>query len=172
MIYDILRKLGSFLVRNKFFYFLLNYTWGLPSTLLGFIILLCVLPFGKVHIFHGYSCLYFKFNKHLGYGFSIGTVIFVGNDYSNSLLLHEFGHTVQNALFGPFTLFLVSIPSVIRYHIFEYYYKHNKTKYSELSYDKIWFEKMATQFGYYLLLADPRVVTRRIVSRGSSKTKI
>ena len=29
--------------------------------------------------------------------------------------MHEFGHSFQNAILGPFMIFLVSIPSAIRY---------------------------------------------------------
>lgn len=53
---------------------------------------------------------------------------------------HEFGHSLQNIIFGPLFPFLVAIPSVIRYWYFT-------LKNPEKDYDSIWFEKTATNWG-------------------------
>ena len=53
----------------------------------------------------------------------------------------EFGHSVQNCIYGPFMIFLVSLPSVIRYH-----YRNFTHKGAE-GYADIWFEKQANIFG-------------------------
>lgn len=128
----------------RFTYYLLNLTWGLPLTIIGYILLLLLLPFGKVKKFLGVP--YLEFKKQKGWGFSIGIVSFVTKNPSISLLEHEFGHSVQNAIFGPFTLFIISLPSVIRFH-----YRELKTMITnnlpKKPYDSIWFEKSATIIG-------------------------
>lgn len=59
---------------------------------------------------------------------------------------HEFGHSIQNIIFGPFQLFLVAIPSVIRY-----WYKIIMQKKGKIFdnnwYDSCWIEGTATRWG-------------------------
>ena len=55
---------------------------------------------------------------------------------------HEFGHSLQNLIFGPLFPFLVAIPSAIRYHYQNY---RSKKGLSNKEYDAIWFEGMATK---------------------------
>ncbi len=59
---------------------------------------------------------------------------------------HEFGHTVQNCLFGPLFPFLVAIPSATRYWLREIF--PNK---EWGPYDGAWFEDAATQCGDYII---------------------
>ena len=68
------------------------------------------------------------------------------NKSTNSLNKHEFGHTFQNTLLGPFFPILVGIPSAIRY-----WYQAIRTKQGKQNkaYDSIWFEDAATQCGTY-----------------------
>lgn len=85
-------------------------------------------------------------------GLSLGCFAFCG-DYSKTndywfqhTRRHEFGHSIQNAILGPFFIFIVALPSAIRYH-----YKNYRTKlgkvYSVDWYDSIWFEGTATKYG-------------------------
>lgn len=39
------------------------------------------------------------------------------NGYSQKLLAHEYGHTIQSLLLGPLYLLVIGIPSVIWFHI-------------------------------------------------------
>lgn len=66
-----------------------------------------------------------------------------GHDYIayNHIRFHEFGHNMQQLIFGPFQLFIVFIPSAIRY----WYRRINKI-YTP-PYDSIWFEGTATKWG-------------------------
>lgn len=59
------------------------------------------------------------------------------------------GHGIQNYYFGPFMIFIVFIPSAIRYWYREIIKKINSNK-ALSEYDSIWFEKQATDLGYNL----------------------
>lgn len=139
----IMTKLGINLSNKKYLYFFLNFTWGILLTLLGYFLMLILLPFGRVRRY-SYT-LYFEFNKKTGWGFSLGTVFFVGKQANMSIKGHEFGHTVQNAILGPFMIFLVALPSVMRFWYRNYLYSHGK--YPKTTYDSIWFEGSASYIG-------------------------
>lgn len=138
--------IGRFIVLRKVLYYILNFTWGIFMTLLGYILLFILWPFGKIKCYDKYT-LYLEFRWKTGWGFSIGTVFFTTKNPSQSLLYHEFGHTVQNAIFGPLTPFLVSIPSITRYY-YRFFRIKNKKKLVNL-YDDIWFEGTATHLGLF-----------------------
>ena len=61
---------------------------------------------------------------------------------------HEFGHTFQNCLMGPLTIFIEFIPSAIRYWILEYK-RHKGLPVPD--YDAIWFESNASDIGKELI---------------------
>lgn len=98
-------------------YLLLQCTWGALQTLLGLGVFLihCSCPhqwfYGAVH-----TC----WTKDSGV--SLGMFIFTpGNgedksakgDASVKLKVHEYGHTIQSLLLGPFYLLVIGIPSMI-----------------------------------------------------------
>lgn len=139
----LISRIGIKVSNKKYLYFFLNFTWGLLLTLLGYFLMLILLPFGKVRKY-SYT-LYFEFNKKTEWGFSLGTVFFVGKYAGKSMKDHEFGHTVQNAILGPFMIFLVAIPSVIRFWYRNYLYSHGKLP--KTGYDSIWFEGSASYIG-------------------------
>ena len=99
---------------------LIQWTWGLPQNLLGFIIFL--ICFRKPHRRFrtsivtywdrpdSLSCGMFVFlttQKPVGYTEAM--------DVKNKryILLHEYGHTVQSLILGPLFLIVVGIPSFI-----------------------------------------------------------
>ena len=53
---------------------------------------------------------------------------------------HEFGHSIQNMIFGPLFPFIVAIPSAVRYWL-DYYEKLKS------EYESVWFEHTATLWG-------------------------
>ena len=57
---------------------------------------------------------------------------------------HEYGHSLQNCLWGPIGIFVITIPSAIRYWVFHFREKFGK---KNPSYDSIWFEGQATKWG-------------------------
>lgn len=81
-------------------------------------------------------------------GINFGPISFIQNTiftgWYEQTRRHEFGHSLQNLLFGPLQLFVVGIPSATRYWyqtIRDYKGLPNKP------YDSIWFEGTATKFG-------------------------
>lgn len=127
---------------RKFLYYLLACTWGILMTLAGGVVAACLLIAGKKPEKCG-PCIRFKVGENWG-GVSLGLVILTDTTSRYSIVYHEFGHTLQNAVLGPFFIFLVAIPSAIRYWIFIYREKHNKTN---PDYDAVWFEGTATRYG-------------------------
>jgi hypothetical protein len=115
----LISRIGIKVSNKKYLYFFLNFTWDLLLTLLGYFLMLILLPFGKVRKY-SYT-LYFEFNKKTGWGFSIGTVFFVGKYAGKSMKQHEFGHTVQNAILGPFmkTLYLGKVLEILQIDFFQ-----------------------------------------------------
>lgn len=137
--------LGCKLSRNTVLYYILNFTWGIILTSLGYLLMLILLPFGKVKKFN--YCLYLELNGKTGWGFAMGTVFFVGNGASDRMKQHEFGHTVQNAIYGPLQIFLVALPSIIRFWYRQYLYF--RKRFPKSVYDSIWFENTASYIGSY-----------------------
>lgn len=139
-LYNISIKDSIFLNNHKWLYYILNLTWGLLMTIIGYIIaLIMLITFHKPRFYKG--VMYFISRKING-GFSVGMVLVVCNE-SDALKNHEIGHTYQNAIFGIFMPFIVSIPSMIRY----WYIEHQEKKGKEIYYDGVWFEKSATDIG-------------------------
>ena len=143
-------RLGSFVLRHPFLYYILTFTWGLLMTLLGLLVMMSLFIFRRGNIrLEGYH-VYFEFKKDKQWGFSVGMISFIGRireHQDKEVLYHEFGHTVQNAILGPLVIFLVYIPSLLRYHYREWLYKHDKPV--KTAYDDIWFEDSATTLGIY-----------------------
>jgi hypothetical protein len=82
-------------------------------------------------------------------GLSLGLVYFVDKSDNLNTHKHELGHTIQNTWFGPLFPFLIGIPSVIRFQLWDFLSKRYRKKYNKsLSYDSIWFEGQATKLGY------------------------
>ena len=74
----------------------------------------------------------------------MGTMFLRDCNSDNSINNHEYGHTFQNAILGPFFIFIVAIPSAIRYWYQTIREKQNK---ENKDYDLIWFEGGATDIG-------------------------
>lgn len=139
---------------NKFLYFLLSFTWGLPMTLLGCIVALALIITGHKPIKNLYG---WCFIVNSSGGFNMGPISIASMNPSEYLLKHEFGHSIQNCFMGPFIIFLVVIPSVTRFWYREYLVRVKGRKYSDLpDYDSVWFEGNATKLGekYFQYLGD------------------
>lgn len=91
---------------KMFWFYFLSFTWGIIWTLLGLIAFPFILIFfnkkAKVKIIRGRIFVVIE-NSSFG-GISLGLVIAV-DKLSSRLINHEIGHTIQNALFGPFFIF-------------------------------------------------------------------
>ena len=124
-------------------YWIAELSWGLLMNIIGLITALFMLIIGKTPYRVGHTFMFY-FSKGWG-GLTLGAVIIVSHDCSFSTISHEYGHTIQNLIFGPFELF-IGIASATRYWYRElkYYRKH---KQPSTTYDSIWFEGQATKLG-------------------------
>ena len=106
-------------------YYTLQWTWGILQNLLGFFIWFALRVFG-----HSKRHGHFRFAPVTGWqkggSMGLGMFIFAGKDltlknlqdpktgtWEEHILSHEYGHTVQSAILGPFYLFLIGLPSII-----------------------------------------------------------
>lgn len=132
----------------KTWYYIISFTQGILLTLAGCIVtgVLMLMGYKPQKNMYGW---YIEFGENWG-GFNAGPCSIVSKNPSRHILQHEFGHSIQNCIFGPFIIPFVVIPSVCRY-----WYREIKKVY-EPPYDYAWFEGLATLFGerYYSALED------------------
>ena len=116
-------------------------------TLIGSVIALVLILMGYKPIKNIYGW-YFEIGNYWG-GVDLGYISIIQKNSSQYLKNHEFGHAVQNCIFGPLFPFMIAIPSAIRY-----WYRairENLGKDNPTDYYAIWFEKQASTYGelYY-----------------------
>ena len=132
-------------------YWIGQLTWGIIMSLIGLITALICIIFlkGKVHR-NGFTFIV-EVGGNWG-GINLGCVSLCGGyttvcpneNWFQHTRRHEFGHSLQNLIFGPLFPFIVAIPSAIRYH----YQNYRSSKgLPNKEYDAIWFEGMATKWG-------------------------
>lgn len=132
---------------NKFAFYILSFTWGLPLTLIGCFVAGALICLGHKPKKFGY-CYYFEVGEDWG-GLELGIFFLMDKLKNDEIAIHEFGHGIQNCLYGFFMIPLVCIPSAIRYWYREFLWKYNRNKYFTLSpYNAIWFEGQATRWGH------------------------
>lgn len=115
-----------------------QFTWGLPQNMVGLLFFLVLSPFGKVRLFH--NCLVTDIHlkkKSLG-GITLGMFVFLflsdetykkRPDYVHDLTIHEFGHTVQSLILGPFWQLTVGLPSFTWANLVWKYFMHKNHSY-------------------------------------------
>lgn len=129
---------------KKLIFWLVSCTWGSLLTVFGALAALGFMIAGcKPKWF--YNSIYFEIGKGWG-GFNMGPFFFICEDANKGVKSHEAGHGLQNCILGPLTPFIVTIPSVIRYHYIEYMWKKGQ-RHKIPEYDAIWFEGQATRLG-------------------------
>lgn len=136
---------------KKVLYWIGQLTWGIVMSLIGLITaLICILFLkGKVHK-NGYTII-IEVGGNWG-GVNLGCISLCGGyttvcpdeNWFQHTRRHEFGHSLQNLIFGPLFPFIVAIPSAIRYHYQNY---RSKKGLPNKEYDSVWFEKTATRWG-------------------------
>lgn len=127
-----------------FMFYFLSFTWGLPFTLVGLIVALVLRVLG--HRSKKFVLVrFFEIGKSWG-GLNLGLFFITSQNSTFSLCCHEFGHAIQNCMFGPLTPFIICIPSAIRYWYRELHY-YRQGKEPKTDYDDIWFEGQATRLG-------------------------
>lgn len=133
---------------NRFLFYFLNFTWGIVMNVIGSLCACVMLVLKKKPTYHA-GTIVFRIGRGWG-GFNAGIFSFVSENAGYHTLNHEFGHAVQNGLFGPLFIFLVMIPSVTRYHYRNWCEKHGRPLTTK--YDDIWFEGQATEWGTEMYL--------------------
>lgn len=136
-------------------YWFIQLTWGCLLTLPGLLITgFCILFLkGKVHK-NGLSYIV-EIGGNWG-GLEIGATALCGRysqkdgpcynpEWFEHTRKHEFGHTLQQIIFGPFQIF-IGIASAIRYW-YDRLEKAHKSERGPEWYDSIWFEGTATLWG-------------------------
>jgi len=166
-----INSLGIKIAERPVLYYILIFTWGLPLTLLGLLLTIFLLPFGKIRRYN--YIYYIELNTNGRWGFAMGNM-FVVSHPNTSLMVksHEFGHTVQNAILGPLMILLVAIPSVVRFHYRAWYRKKHAfhpLKVKMPAYDSIWFEHSANIIGNNSISLR-ELEKKPYIARGGTKT--
>ena len=131
---------------SKTWYYIISFTWGLPMNLLGIVAAIPLLLTGHKPKQNLYGW-YFEVGEDWG-GVSFGFISIVSKNPSSHILQHEFGHSIQNCIFGIFFIPFIAVPSVCRYWYRRYLVEVKKKSYLDLPYyDYAWYEGLATVFG-------------------------
>ena len=129
---------------NRFKFYLLSFTWGLPMTLVGLVVAFVLIIAGYKPTKYGY-CLHFVVGNNWG-GINLGVVFITSNNPSEHTKAHEHGHGIQNCYWGILFPCVIVIPSAIRYWYRELKY-HRKGLIPSTQYDDFWVEADATKRG-------------------------
>ena len=130
---------------DVFFYFV-QWTWGLSVNIMGGIAyLICTKVLGYKHQKFGYANIVYMPWKQGG--LSMGLFIFIREEKEKkewlyNCRIHEYGHTWQCLVLGPFYYLVVAIPSVIWCQCFAKYREKNN-----VSYYKLYCESWANSWG-------------------------
>jgi hypothetical protein len=92
---------------KQLLFWLWQWTWGFPQSLIGFIIYLCNLD-KKHELYRGCIVTHWANRGSLG----VGMFLFLGCD-DPQVRVHEFGHSVQSLILGPLFLPIMGIPSFL-----------------------------------------------------------
>ncbi len=91
-----------------FFYYLLQWTWGLPQNLVGLTLwLFC--KGNRLPRYHGAAVKRWGILGSAG----IGMFIFLDKDADRPTVVHEYGHSIQSIILGPLFLFVIGLPSLL-----------------------------------------------------------
>lgn len=90
---------------KRILYTLCQCTWGILQTLIGAVVFMIFIK-RKHYFFNGAVATEWGLNC----GVSLGLFIFV--DDEKELMPHEYGHTIQSLILGPFYLLVIVLPSL------------------------------------------------------------
>ena len=122
----------------------LSWTWGIIMTFIGACVACVCEALGYIPQKHAGATYYVIGTQPWG-GISFGPYFFCCPQAGDHTKNHEFGHSLQNCIWGPLFPFVIGIPSLIRCQKF-----NNNTKKgipNKEEYDAIWFEGQATEWG-------------------------
>ena len=121
-------------------YSILQILWGFPQTLFGFAVFLCTV---KAPHYRYHGAIVTEWKKKTG--LSLGMFLFVpeGNT-GRDFLVHEYGHTIQSLVLGPFYLFVIGLPSALWCNLRCFANLRRKRR---ISYQKLYTERWANRLG-------------------------
>lgn len=127
-------------------FYLIQFTWGIVHNLIGLCLAIWMLITGHKPYCCGPYVYFYAPNLP---GSIDGGIIYITSTLSAHTNLHEMGHGLQNLCWGPLMLFVIIIPSFVRFWYREWYWKYKfpKTGKALPDYDAIWFEGQATKWG-------------------------
>ena len=113
---------------KTFIYYFLQFSWGIIQNVIGLLLWLLLFiknPSRKRKMYYGSLVSKWDYTKSL----SLCIFIFLGSD-DLRILRHEYGHSIQSLILGPFYLIVIGIPSLIWNMCFDSYrIKRNKNYY-------------------------------------------
>ena len=133
-------------------YSIVQCTWGILQTLLGFVVFLMHYK-NKHFCYHGAIITVWESKSSM----SLGLFVFVtsepyftkkfegeisAKELSNRLLVHEYGHTIQSLILGPLYLIVIGIPSTLWGFL-----GGKKRRDEQVPYGAFFTEKWANQLG-------------------------
>ena len=138
---------------KKILYIVIQCTWGIIQTSLGFIIFLINIK-NKHYFYHGAIITERKVKSSVSLGMFVFTTTnpmkdkriknrIPDEELSKRLLVHEYGHTIQSLIFGPLYLIVMGIPSTLWGFLPCFQKKRN----SGVSYFSFFTEKFANYLG-------------------------
>ncbi len=117
---------------KKFLFYFIQWTWGLPVNAVGGLaFLICKMRGNRTEKFENAYITYLNWNAG---GLSLGLFLFIKDDFWNrswiyDTRIHEYGHTWQCLVLGPFYWPVIGLPSAIWYHGFEGYRRRKNISY-------------------------------------------
>ncbi len=125
----------------KIIFEILLIIWQIPQLLISLIplsIFFFTKKINRVEHYKSSFLLFINLNENVG-AFCYGKFIFIRDGMSakdqNEVSRHEYGHSIQSMILGPFYIFAVIVPSIFR---FVKYYKMALKAGSKNDYDNIW----------------------------------
>ena len=139
-------------ILRLFIFYFLQMTWGIIQNVLGFLIWIYVLLTGpKEERRFFYGALVTRWN--LEASMSMGMFLFLGTD-DERVIVHEYGHSIQSLILGPFYLLLIGIPSFCWANVPRYVRRRKKGRYR---YTSFYTERWANHLG--MLFTGKRPIT-------------
>ena len=140
--FNITLHASRFLIKHMWLYYILSYTWGIITTIVGWVVLGFIRLFlrNKVVDYGKFGpCHYAMLGNNWG-GLELGTNFILADNMGTEWTLH----TKQHEIWGPLAIFLIFIPSCTRYWL-------DRAGKLKLDYEAIWFEGNASTIGqeYY-----------------------
>ena len=122
-----------------FLYVLVQWTWGILQTGIGFLLYLFYHSHEHFRYHHSIVTLWDKRGS-----MSLGMFIFLDKRAPEHILVHEFGHTIQSIYFGPFYMLIFGIPSFLWCNVRAFHHYRVKNR---ISYFSFYTEKSANILG-------------------------